>query len=187
MALVLTAPLLLSGCGDDGPGKLIDPPIVVAPDRSTPKNTLLRMNFAVEHRDSVITESVYADDYQGSSIDLTDPIAATLQFTRSDEVRAVGAMATSSSIIQISMDLYSPTGWFQSHDAADPPGWVTIQIPSFNIYINDLNGGEYLARAPSNGVTQVFEYTLKPTTPDSSSPTDTTWTIVRWTESRASL
>jgi len=145
------------------------------------------MSMAVGNRDSVVTASVYADEYQGSSIDMTDPNAVTLQFTKGDEVRVVGAMAMSSSITFVKMDLYVQASWLQTHDAGDPPGWATIQIPSYRIQINDLIEGDYLVQAPSSGISQIFEYTLKPTTPDSSSPTDTTWTIVRWTESRAQL
>ena len=186
LALILTAPLLLQGCGEGG-HKLIDPPAFVYPDQSTPKNTLLRMAAAVERRDSVVTASVYADGYEGSSSDLTDPNSTTLQFFKSDEVRAVGEMARSNSIHLIEMDLGVTAGWLQYHNVSDPVGWVTIQIPNFQIYVNDTVEGEYRTSSPTQGETHVFEFTLKPTTPDPTSPTDTTWTIIQWVESRASL
>ena len=187
LLLILAAPLFLQGCGKDTNDKLIGPQLIVYPDRSTPKNTVLRMSMAVGNRDSVVTASVYADEYQGSSVDMTDPGSPTLEFVKSDEVRAVGTMAKSSSISSVEMEFYTPASWQELHYGADPSEWVTIQIPNFRIYVNDLTQGEYQVQAPSSGVTHIFEYTLKPTAPDPASPTDTTWTIVRWKESRIGL
>lgn len=182
IALVLAAPLVVLGCGKDGPIEPEPAKPFVYSDRSTPDNTLFRMTQAVSRRDSVVTASVYADDYQGSSTDMTDPNPTTLQFNKTDEVRAVAGMASSSTITAIVMDLFPNTTWFHTHYVADPVGWITIQVPYYTIYVNDIVAGEYETRSPASGRTSVFEFTLKPTTPDATSPTDTTWTIVRWKE-----
>jgi hypothetical protein len=185
-AIALAAPLAIDGCGKDGPGKIVEPQRDLYPDRSTPTNTLIRLASAFARRDSVVTASVYADDYDGSSIDMTDPNADTLSFNRGDEVRAVGAMALSGGIYFTRMELYSQATWSQFHNVTDPPNWITIQIPHFTIEIRDASGADFTATSESPGDTWIFEFTLKPT-PDTSSPTDTTWTIARWVESRAHL
>ena len=179
--------MVLLGCGSSTGRRIIDPPVFVYPDQSTPKHTVLRMAAAVVRRDSVMTDSVYADDYEGTSIDLRDPSPETLTFTKADEIGAVGAMARSSSIISVVMDLGLPAGWNEIHYASDPPGWIAVQIPAYSIYVNDTVQGEYQTQSPAPGETILFELTLKPITPAPSSPTDTTWTIVRWVESRDHL
>jgi len=182
LALVLLAPLLLQGCGKE----IVEPepPVFTYPDRSTPKNTVMRMAAAFERRDSVVTGSVYSDTYEGSSTDNYPFPGETLTFTRADEVRTVGAMALANRVY-VDMELYSFATWRQIHYAGDPTGWVTLQIPYFRISVQDTHGDGFNVN-PTYNETWVFEFTLEPT-PDSSSPTDTTWTIVRWTESRASL
>ena len=176
--------MFLLGCGKDGPIEPEPVPPIVYPVRSTPKNAVRYMVTAFVGRDSVRTDSVYADDYEGSSIDLTDPNPTALAFTKADEVRVVGAMRGSVTLIRADMNFGPSESWAQTHDGSDPVGWVSIQVPSYDIYIID-DAGDYRVQAPSPGQTQIFEFTLKPTTPDASSPTDTTWTIVRWVESRA--
>jgi hypothetical protein len=187
LALILTAPLLLQGCGGDGPTKPKPPSGPSYPARSTPKNAVLYMSIAYANRDSVRTDSVYAGEYTGSSTDMTDPGSETLSFTKSDEVRHVGAMALSSDITDVVMDLNPPATWPQSHYVSDPSDWVTIQIPYFKIEVREASDNGFTATSLSPYATWVFEFTLKPTTPDPSSPTDTTWTIVRWAESRIGL
>jgi len=183
--LAVAAPLIFLGCGkDDGPIKPPTPQPIVYPDQSTPKNTVLRMSMAVANRDSVVTASVYADDYEGSSNDLDGPIPEAFTFTKADEIRVIGAMALSNSIVSVDMDLGHPATWFQHHFVSDPPDWVTIEVPGYRIYVNDVDLGEFGMQSPSAGETRIFEFRLRPTTPDSTSPTDTTWTIVRWTEIR---
>jgi len=188
IALVSTVPLLVLGCGGDTPTKPRGGDrLFVFPDRSTPNNTILRMEIAFSARDSVVTASVYSDNYEGSSDDFTDPTAVHLTFTKADEVRVVAELARSTSIVQSNVDLGISSGWFHTHYVTDPAGWVSIQVPAFSIYVNDAARGEYATSSPSPGVTQIFEFTLEPTTPDPSSPTDTTWTIVRWVESRSHI
>ena len=177
-------PLVLLGCGkDDVVTKPILPTPIVYPVRSTPENALLYMMMAFENRDSVRTDSVYAEDYVGTSLDLVDPNPETLTFTKSDEVHIVGTLARSSSIVATHV-LSIQSSWFRTNYASNPPGWATIQIPIFAVYVNDVVNGEYQMRIPLSGESWIFEFTLEPTIPDPSSPTDTTWQIVRWVESR---
>ena len=179
IVLVLAATFVVMGCGKD-PVKPEPAKPFVYPDRSTPDNTLRRMTFAFANRDTGVTASVYADDYEGTSTDMVYS-PTTLTFTRADEVKVVEAMA-GSSITTIGCDFYSPATWVHTHYSADPVGWVTIQVPDYNIYLYDSVRGEFQTRSPSSGMIHFFEFTLKPTTPDATSPTDTTWTIVRWKE-----
>ena len=171
------------------PHKDDDPPTPkpprVYPVRNTPKNAVLYLTYAWEDRDSVRIDSVYADDYVGSSVDLTDPNAENLNFAKSDEVRTVGALALSHTIVTVTMDFGVPFGWEQDHYVSDPPDWVYVRIPTFTIYIQDpaQDGGEYRARSPEAGKTWFFEFTLKPTYPNGPSA-DPVWQIVRWVESR---
>src|SRR6202008_3783079 len=119
--------------------------------------------------------SVYDDSYEGSSTDLTDPSSVAFTFTKADEVRIVGALALSTSILRTQINLGLAGGWIHTHYASDPPGWIAVQVPAYSIHINDLANGEYEVRSPGIGRMQTLEFTLQPTSPDPTSPTDTTW------------
>ena len=186
LALVLAAPLVLLGCGKKNPVKVETPEPFVYAARSTPKGTVLRLAQAYTNRDTVVTASVYADDYHGSSVDLSDPGSDSLLFSKADEVRSVASMTLSNSITYTNADFKLPATWNELHYVSDPSDWITVQIPSFQIEVVDIYNNGYNARAPSNGETWIFEFTLRPT-PDASSPTGNTWTIVRWVESRNHL
>src|SRR5580765_1537085 len=84
----------LLGCGkDDGPVKPqvpITPRIYHIP--SAPESTVLNYAIAWVRRDSTVIDSMLTDDYQGASVDLTDPSPATLMFFKSDEIRAVSGL-----------------------------------------------------------------------------------------------
>lgn len=161
-------------------------PPVVYPKRDTPKNAVYFLTIAWGARDSAQIDTVYADDYQGTSNDLTDDTAQNLSFVKSDEIRAVGAMALSQNIISATMDFGLQSGWIEDHYVSDPPDWRYVQIPSFTIYVNDPTIGEYSAKSPRNGETWIFEFTLRPTYPNGPSG-QAVWEIVKWVESRAKL
>jgi hypothetical protein len=182
MALILSAPLFLEGCGKDIPSKPRAPGPFIYPDQSTIEHTLLRMAAAFARRDSATTESVYADDYEGTSTDLTDPFSSTFTFVKSDERRAVAEMAMSSDITFVEFNLYSQNSWLRTHYGTDPPEWVTLQIPFFTIEVRTSSGG-YKVQSPNVVDSHQFEFTFRPTTP-APSPTDTIWSIVRWVERR---
>lgn len=181
LILALAALLLLVGCGKKNPVKVEPEKPYVYPDQSTPEKTLLRMAAAFARRDSVMTDSVYADNYEGTSTDMV-PIPTTYTFTKLDEISVVAALARSSAITFVNVDFKPPATWFKTHYVSDPPELITIQIPSFQV---DVYGGfdGFTARSPAAGETWIFEFTLRGT-PDVSSPTDTTWTIVKWVEVR---
>lgn len=141
------------------------------------------MQTAWESRDSVRIDSVYAIEYQGSSLDQGDPNSGTLRYAKSDEVRVVGEMARSLEIVAVDMNLSSPSTWFFTHNASDPPGWVTVTIRFFTITVDLSNMTTHRASTADRTDLWLFDFTLKPI-PDSASPTDTTWQVVRWNEVR---
>lgn len=142
------------------------------------------MAAAFERRDSVRTDSVYADDYEGTSVDMADPVPATFTFHKSDEVRIVSKMTLSNSITYIRVDFGPQNTWSRVQYASDPPEWVTLQIPHFIIEVNDAVQGEFRASSPSPGVIQIFEFSLRPTFPNGPSGTPV-WEVVRWVENRS--
>jgi hypothetical protein len=157
--------------GDPGDGghpqypKLTDPIIV-----------LDALKLAYEARDSVEIKLIYDGTYIGRSFDPNDQ-SALPDFTKQDEVDHVAFLHNKSSITSVYLT-YPPIKT-RSTDLADPPGWATVQMhnPGISVEINDSPTTYNLA--PAVGT---FEFKFIPTTPDSTSPTDTTWKIVRWTE-----
>lgn len=177
LATILVAGLL-SGCGKDNPVKPKEIAVLTYPVLSSPQNALSALVTAYTQRDSVETGAVYDSSYQGSSQDLTDPNnPPTLFFTHSDEVHHVAALARSPAITEIIFNIGSPATWTRlASDDASHPEWAVIQI--FGHYIGIRDGAtEYDAYG-----TNPFLFKFKPSTPDSSSPTDTLWRVVRWTE-----
>ena len=181
IALWLTL-LFIAGCGD---GKNPTRPIVPVPFQypapNSPQNAVLIYKYAWERKDTVQTQSILNDVYIGKSTDLTDVIPIMLAFSKSDEVRIVANMARDSTLYYVSVDLGPSSSWIRLRYESDPLGWASIQIPHASVTIQQ--GVEiYTADAPS-----YMEFTLKPTPPTAGSGYDTTWTIVRWTETRISL
>jgi hypothetical protein len=181
----LCAGCIFSPKKDDGGGGVVVPPPVY-PKRDSPKNAILYLTLAWENRDSVRIDSVYADDYAGTSSDLTDPNDIPLNFAKSDEVRLVGNMAQSQSIVSVDMDFGIQGGWIEGNYASDPPDWRYVQIPSFTIYVNDSAEGEWRATYPAPKIIWRLEFTLRPD-PDLSTPSEPVWQVVRWVEDRAKL
>jgi hypothetical protein len=190
LGALCVASLLGSGCifsPDRGNGGPPPKPIVVYPKRITPKSAVLFLTIAWSARDSAQIDSVYADDYEGTSNDLNDPTAQNLRFVKSDEVRAVGAMALSSNIVTTSMYFGPTETWIEDHYVSDPPEWRYVQIPSFEIYVNAGADGEFRAKHPGAiSQTWLLEFTLRPTYPNGPSG-EPVWEIVKWVENRANL
>ncbi len=148
------------------------PPPKPYPALTDPYNVLYALKAAYENRDSLEIKAVYDTTYQGTSFDpaTLNPLPA---FTRQDEIRHVEALYRTTSITSVSFTL--PPSLFRETDLSDAP-WATIRFQNMNIEINDSPTSYNLV---PNGT---WEYKFIPTTPDSTSPTDTTWKIVRWTE-----
>jgi hypothetical protein len=135
------------------------------------------MVLAYVRRDPVETGLVYEDGYQGLSLDLTSVLGDTLAFTKADEVAHVAFLGRLGSGSTVRCEVYPAPTRFR--DNADPPGWATIQNPLGAI---EIDNGQNVEQVNPNGITMDFKFA--PTTPDTTSPTDTTWKIVRWLEVR---
>lgn len=178
LAVLMTA-IPLAGCGGDNhesPPK--PPPGPQSVIRSTPENALKQLEYVYTKRDSIGIKSVWDSTYVGTSTNLTEPPGSqTLNFTYVDEVEHVAAMARSHGITSVILSFGVPTR-LPSSDVSHPE-WATIQIPGSNIGLEIIDGADVF-QLPAGGISESFSF--KPTTPDSTSPTDTTWKIVRWTE-----
>lgn len=154
----------------------VNPPAVyVLP--SYPADALQNLVTAYVNRDSVRCIAVYADDYLGSSKDLTDPNSPPeLVFHKQDELNHVGALYHASSITEVIFNIGSPGTWTRlTSDDANHPDWAVIQVVSHDVEVTD-GATRYEAKG-----TNPFIFKFKPTL-DSSMPSDTMWTVVRWVE-----
>jgi len=176
--VALLSAALLAGCSGDNPTKP-KPPSGPAPSiRSTPQDVLRYLESAYSHRDSTETRSIYDSTYVGVSTDLTAPPGSQiLTFTYVDEVDHVAAMARAHSITSVILSFGNVVRL--GSDNPSHPEWATIQIPGSNMRL-DIESDSTSVLLTTVGVTESFSF--KPTTPDSTSPTDTTWKIVRWSE-----
>lgn len=161
----------LAGCGKD-PVKVPPPAPFQYPAFDTPQRAILNVMYAWERRDSVQTRLAYDDAYQGTST----YSGQTLTFTKAQEVGTVGAMGKSQDIAGVRFTTSPENTWVRLHYASDPDGWAAIQIQGVNIQVDDAVQGTMIASGMA-----FFEFKLAPTL-NSSSPTDTTWKVIRWTE-----
>jgi hypothetical protein len=177
---ILAATLLLSSLTScifspkQGGGPIVIPPPEY-PKLIDPVTVLDALKLAYQARDSVEIKLIYDDSYRGTSFDPKAPPPGTINLTKADEVSHVEALHRASTISSIVVT-YPPVKTRYT-DLSDPPGWATIQLftPALQIEINDGTTTYNLAGG-------YFEFKFIPTTPDSTSPTDTTWKIVRWGE-----
>ena len=170
------AGLYVSGCSDDkrivGPESGHPPPY---PALTSPENVLIAMARAYQNKDSTMTKLVYDVNYIGYSIDHTGPYTTGDTLYWNDESRHVSALARSATVTNVVCQL-SP-GLTRVTDLDDPPGWATIENPIFKLEIDD-GPTSYVVPVGS----EVMQFKFIPTIPDSTSPTDTTWKIIRWLE-----
>ncbi len=153
------------------------PPIYPLP--SDPYNVMAAYKIAYEARDSVEMNRLYDTDYIGTSIDQSNPQSILqLTFSKAEEVSSVGAMAKTTSITSVSLQI--PPSLLRETDLAQPT-WALIQLPpsTVSLTIDDAGTSRVIESNKSS-----FEFRFAPTTPDSTSPTDTTWKIIRWSELR---
>jgi hypothetical protein len=175
---------VLSGCGEDSPTK--PPPGGGGPPTypvlSSPQNVLAALEIAYSSRDSMETKALYDSSYVGRSEDLSDPYGTPLSFTYYDEVRHVSVMRRSTTISHVVLDFGTATSWIRlGSDDPSHPEWAVIQIAGSNLDVQVTEGNEAYQAGGSN---EFLEFRFKPTTPASTSPTDTLWKIVRWMEIR---
>jgi hypothetical protein len=165
----------IAGCGKDDPLKPPLPPAPFTyPALDTPQHVVMNVKYAWERRDSVRTRQIYDDEYVGESTDNGE----TLLFTKDQEVSTVWAMGKSQDLQSVSFTLRPETTWVRLSYPTDSAGWTAIQLQGVNIQVDDAAKGTLIASSSN-----FFEFKLKPTL-DATSPTDTTWKIVRWREIR---
>jgi hypothetical protein len=161
---------VVAGCGKKD--TIVGPP--VTPKYGIPSSPLIVMTnlkTAYTAKDSVAYKACFDLNYIGESQDLTtqNPID-TLTFA--NEARHIAALARSTA----SVDLQLTPTIVRSAEPGDPPGWALIQNPIHTLRLDD--GPNSYVVEPSN---ETMEFRFIPT-PDSASPTDTTWKIIRWSE-----
>lgn len=178
----LVAAAVLAGCGsDDNPVKP-GPSTPTYPILSSPQNVLLALGIAYSYRDSVEYRKLYDYDYVGTSEDLLYGTNDT--FRVADEIQHIQALAQANTVINVTFDMGSQSNWvrLQSDDLSHPE-WALIQLSGSNyrVIVYDQVRGDLTA----SGSTETMTFTFKPLAPDSTSPTDTLWNIIRWEEVRA--
>lgn len=183
-ALVLAS---FSGCGifspDKGDGGGVEPPPVY-PILERPERVLQALRIAYEARDSVGYKTLYDLTYIGESVDQNDPPGTNPSiFRHADEVAHIAKLRQSPEVTQVVFDLGPEASWDRL-TSSDPshPEWSLIQITNVNIEVF-LGADNSLKASTGDGV--FIEFHFVPSTPESSSPTDTLWKIVRWRESRS--
>ena len=176
LAIALCSALLVGCAKKDkivGPGERF----FLYPKLSSPFNVLAALETAYECRDSVEFKLLYDSLYVGRTFDQRDPgNPGQYTFNKADEVRHVVALARQLSITEI--DLTYPPVLTRFTDQSDPAGWATIFLPS-GLRLNITDGSTSYFIASDR---ETMEFKFIPTSPDSTSPTDTTWKIVRWSE-----
>jgi hypothetical protein len=169
---------MLGGCGDDdgpvGPGEDFTR---FVPPRDTPQNALSFLDVAYETRDSVRIATIYDSTYTGTSTNLVDNV--TTDLTYEDEIRHVAALARIPGV-RVTFDMGPQVTWERrASDDPSHPEWATIQISGYSYQIRIDDQAESIQAQGEPGSFQ--EFTFAPSV-DSTSATDTLWSIVRWRE-----
>jgi len=169
--------LLLSGCifsptkGPGGGGTEL-------PKYEIPKEpdiVLTNLKKAYTARDTMAYRACFDLNYVGTSQDQTtqNPID-TLTFA--DEAQHIAGLARSPKVTSVELQLMPDI--VRTTDPGDPLGWALIQNPVHDLAIYENTGNTWVLAVGS----ETIEFRFIPKTPDSSSPTDTTWKIIKWTE-----
>ncbi len=181
MAAFVGLSLALGGCifsPKSGKGPVTPP--VAYPDPGSPEAALDRLRLAYQYRDSVEYRKLIDFEYLGTSQDLTDGTSVTL--FNADEVDHIQALARATTITSIAFTMGTIFDR-QTSDVLAHPEWAVIQISGvqFRLEINDTNRGTLLVNDQNN----TYFFRFKPTTP-APFPSDTSWTLVQWQESKPS-
>jgi len=170
--------VLFSGCifsPIKGKGGGPPPPPIYKPPTS-PEWVLGNLATAYQHRDPAAYDTLFDLNYTGMTIDQSNPDSVkSYNFTKADEVEHIWGLYRSTAVVQLEL---TPR-LIRYTDLGDPPGWTVIQNPIDKLLISDNPDSYTITRDK-----ETIEFHFKPKTPDPSSPTDTTWTIGRWTEIR---
>jgi len=179
----LTAAVVVSGCDNTTepppPGDVVP----TYPTLSTPQNVLMALAIAYEREDTTETKAVYDSSYVGTSWDLSGGPGPSLNFSYADEVDHVASLARNPLVTVQDFTLSTALNRLPSDDLSHPD-WAVIQISGSNFRIQifeQISGNTYQV----TGSDLVFEFKFKPSTPEASSPTDTLWKCVRWSEIRS--
>jgi len=143
---------------------------------STPSLVLTAMEDAYTAKDSVGYTRLFDAAYQGLSFNPNDPGVPRIDFNWADEQLHIQKLAEKPTITTISLNFGLNVTWYS--DLGDPPGWATIQRKSSASTLS-ITDGDNTYILPND---DLIEFKLIPTTPAPSSVTDTTWKIIRWTE-----
>jgi len=170
--LALPAGCIFSPHRDDTCKNCGGPPPVYPP-LINPFLVLSALETAYQHKDSTEIKLIYDENYEGSSFDPQNA-NSTISLRKLDEVRHVEALYRTTTISNVTLQF--PASMFRETDLNDPPGWTMIKVQGLLFEIDDA-GTTYNLLANN-----IQEFKFIPTAPDSTSPTDTTWKIVRWTE-----
>jgi len=162
---------VVAGCGKKD--KIVGPPATPRyPALTSPELVLVALKTAYTGKDSTEYKLLFDQNYLGTSVDQsTQTPIDTLTFA--DEARHIAALARSTTAI---VELQLTPAMVRGADPGDPPGWALIQNPIFDVTIYDGPNAYYVALWH-----ETMEFRFIPT-PDSTSPTDTTWKIIRWPE-----
>jgi len=171
----VVAAWVMAGCGSDHVMRPNPNPGSNYPALLNPYSVLDALQLAYQARDTNEIKVIYHDQYDGSSIDQTDPVPALVNFLKAGEVAHVSALRRSSAVQNIF--LTSAPNRVRFDDAADPVGWATIMNPFVGIQVNDTT----VVNVDLAHITMEFKFIP---TPVPSSSKDTTWKIIRWTEIR---
>jgi len=171
--------LLLSGCifsptkGPGGGGP--EPPKYEIP--AYPHIVLQNLKTAYTAKDSSAYKACFDERpglYVGTTQDAVHQTPVDTLYFR-DEAEHIANLARSTTAIA---DLVLvPLLDLERRADSEDPSWALIQNPIQSLRIDD--GLKSYVVTPSN---ETIEFHFIPKTPDSTSPTDTTWKIIKWTE-----
>jgi len=174
--LVMATLCAFSGCIFSPAKKppTIKPPVTY-PVLAYPISVLEALSTAYAAKDSDEVKLLYANPgYIGTSAD--NSAQTNYTFSWADEVQHVTALGHHPEITSVVLSF--PPSLSRYNEVNDPPGWATIQIIS-DMHV-EINTTDLSYALFGSGETIIFKFV--PKTPDASSPTDTTWKIIRWTE-----
>ena len=169
--------VLVAGCfGSKKNPVKAQPPYTYS--RATPQDVLVSLVHAYGARDSTEYAKLYAPDYRGASYDTSDaPGPQPGTFTFNDEVRHIRALAAHPTVLAVSLNLGSSGTWVRTATKGSAEeDWAEIIIYNPHLQI-DATVDSYSIQSG-----ELFTFAFSPETPAPASPTDTLWSIVRWTE-----